>query len=231
MPPPSIAPTKSNLLKVRERLSVAREGYELLEQKREILVMELMRIVGEAKELEAEVARATSAAYAAAREATVSLGRDRAALAARGDGDAFVAARGTEAAAGMAFPVLRLSTATPAPRYALSATNAECDAAAAEFSRLATALARLASLGAMARKLAKEARRTQRRVNALEKLVIPGAEEERAFIEAALEERERDAFFALKRLKSGRHGQLPEDVASRRDIGHTAGMSARRGAG
>ena len=32
-----IAPTKSNLIKVKERLAIALEGYDLLEQKREIL--------------------------------------------------------------------------------------------------------------------------------------------------------------------------------------------------
>ena len=40
----TIAPTKSNLLMVKEQLSVAESGYELLEQKREILVMELMKL-------------------------------------------------------------------------------------------------------------------------------------------------------------------------------------------
>ena len=41
----NIAPTKSNLIAIKEQLRSAQDGYELLEQKREILVMELMRIV------------------------------------------------------------------------------------------------------------------------------------------------------------------------------------------
>ena len=41
----NIAPTKSNLLAVKAQLAVSQDGYELLEQKREILVMELMRMV------------------------------------------------------------------------------------------------------------------------------------------------------------------------------------------
>ena len=44
-----IAPTKSNLLRVKERLATAMEGYDLLEQKREILVMELMQKVEQVK--------------------------------------------------------------------------------------------------------------------------------------------------------------------------------------
>ena len=45
----NIAPTKSNLLAIKEQLAISTEGYDLLEQKREILVMELMRIVEQGK--------------------------------------------------------------------------------------------------------------------------------------------------------------------------------------
>ena len=45
----NIAPTKSNLLTMKEQLSVSENGYNLLEQKREILVQELMRMVDKVK--------------------------------------------------------------------------------------------------------------------------------------------------------------------------------------
>ncbi|MFW5960121.1 MAG: V-type ATP synthase subunit D, partial [Chitinivibrionales bacterium] len=38
----SIAPTKTNLQKLEEELAFAKQGYELLDQKRNILIMELM---------------------------------------------------------------------------------------------------------------------------------------------------------------------------------------------
>ena len=59
----NIAPTKSNLLMVKEQLSVATDGYELLEQKREILVMELMRMVEKVKLLERDIEKQISKAY------------------------------------------------------------------------------------------------------------------------------------------------------------------------
>ena len=37
-----LPPTKSNLLNLRDSLDFAREGFDLLEQKRQILVFELM---------------------------------------------------------------------------------------------------------------------------------------------------------------------------------------------
>ena len=51
----NIAPTKSNLLHIKEQLAVAEDGYELLEQKREILVMELMHLVEKVKLLEQKI--------------------------------------------------------------------------------------------------------------------------------------------------------------------------------
>ena len=51
----NIAPTKSNLLSMKEQLAVSTNGYELLEEKREILVRELMHLVDKVKVLEEEI--------------------------------------------------------------------------------------------------------------------------------------------------------------------------------
>jgi len=70
-----------------------------------------------------------------------------------------------------------------------------------EFFELLKICTELAAVRTIAWRLAMEVRRTQRRVNALEKMVIPTASETKTYIEAALEERERDAFFTSKLLK------------------------------
>ena len=54
----TIAPTKSNLLSTKEQLAVSTNGYELLEEKREILVRELMSLVEQVKLLEDEIQQA-----------------------------------------------------------------------------------------------------------------------------------------------------------------------------
>ena len=61
----NIAPTKSNLLTTKEQLAVSTNGYELLEEKREILVRELMRLVEQVKLLEDEIEQAIEEAYPA----------------------------------------------------------------------------------------------------------------------------------------------------------------------
>ena len=61
----NIAPTKSNLIAIKEQLRSAQDGYELLEQKREILVMELMHMVEQVKMLEADIDKVIRRAYPA----------------------------------------------------------------------------------------------------------------------------------------------------------------------
>ena len=73
-----IAPTKSNLLRARERLAVAREGYDLLEQKREILVMELMQKLEQVKMLERDLDACVNTAYPCLKRMLVVVGRERA---------------------------------------------------------------------------------------------------------------------------------------------------------
>ena len=53
----NIAPTKSNLLVMKEKLQVSKNGYDLLEQKRELLVQELMNLVEKVKMLEDDIDR------------------------------------------------------------------------------------------------------------------------------------------------------------------------------
>ena len=73
----NIAPTKSNLLIIKEQLSVAQSGYELLEQKREILVMELMKLVEDVKLLEREIDKTLQEAYPAVKRMLMIVGADR----------------------------------------------------------------------------------------------------------------------------------------------------------
>jgi len=74
MPGQQIAPTRTNLLRLKAELAFARSGYELLEQKREILVLELKRFTARAIEAQRKVDQHLAAAYAALREAQLATG-------------------------------------------------------------------------------------------------------------------------------------------------------------
>ncbi|MDR3325307.1 MAG: V-type ATP synthase subunit D [Spirochaetaceae bacterium] len=196
-----IAPTKSNLMKVKERLIIAEEGYDLLEQKREILVMELMRKVDQVKHLESELSKQVKTAYPALTRMLIVVGREKAReLSQNIRYEAAIKERRVREA-GMTLPSLEVKLPKAELKYSAASSFAECDETALEFFELLNQLTELAAIRTAAWHLAREVRKTQRRVNALEKMVIPSAKEAKRFIESALEEKERDSFFASKLLK------------------------------
>jgi V/A-type H+-transporting ATPase subunit D len=196
-----IAPTKSNLLRVRERLVTAEEGYDLLEQKREILVMELMRKVEQVKILERDMDRRLETAYPCLKRMLVVVGRERADRLSRSIRYEYDLREKRVAAAGMNLPSLEVQLPEAELKYSPANSFAECDETVLEFFELLKILTELAAVRTIAWRLAREVRKTQRRVNALEKMVIPTARDTRKYIEAALEEKDRDAFFSSKLLK------------------------------
>ena len=56
---PEAAPTKTNLLRLRHDLQFAKLGHELLDQKRNILVVELLTLVDQAVDFQEKVQACT----------------------------------------------------------------------------------------------------------------------------------------------------------------------------
>ena len=196
-----IAPTKSNLLRIKERLATAEEGYDLLEQKREILVMELMQKIEQVKLLEKDMDACIETAYPALKRMLLVMGREKAEKLSRGIKYRFELEEKLVSCAGMKLPGLEVRLPEAELKYSPANSFAECDETVLEFFKLLRVLTELAAVRTIAWTLAREVRKTQRRVNALEKMVIPTARDTKTYIEAALEERERDSFFTSKLLK------------------------------
>jgi V/A-type H+-transporting ATPase subunit D len=196
-----IAPTKSNLIRTKERLNTALEGYDLLEQKREILVMELMQKVEQVKLLEKELDLKIMTAFPCLKAMLITVGRERADRLSRDIHYQYELTEKKVIAAGMSLPGLEIRFPEAELKYSPAISFAECDETVLEFFGLLKVLTELAAVRTIAWRLAREVRKTQRRVNALEKMVIPTARETKVYIESALEERDRDAFFTSKLLK------------------------------
>ena len=196
-----IAPTKSNLLRIEERLNTAQEGYDLLEQKREILVSELMRQIEQVKILERDMDKRTATAYPALKRMLIKAGRERAQKLTQNVSYHFEIKKKQVISAGMKLPGLEVKIPSIELKYSPVNSFAECDETVIEFFELLRICTELAAIRNIAWRLAREVRRTQRRVNALEKMVIPVARETKTYIESVLEERERDTFFTSKLLK------------------------------
>lgn len=197
-----VAPTKSNLITIKEQLSIAQDGYDLLEQKREILVMELMQMVEKVKLLETDIEKQIDKAYPSLRHMFMTVGRDRTERVAKTVSYDYDIKEKRIVLAGMTFSTV--SVDLPKRRLAWSYLNsfADCDKVMIDFFELLRLLTEMASIRTIVWRLAKEVKKTQRRVNALDKQVIPQTRETRTYIESILEERERENIFVLKALKS-----------------------------
>ncbi|MBQ6057961.1 MAG: V-type ATP synthase subunit D [Treponema sp.] len=197
----NIAPTKSNLLSIKEQLSVAQNGYELLEQKREILVMELMRIVEQVKLLEKQIDSTVEQAYPALKNMLKIVGGDRVERIGHSVKYDFHIKETRVNTGGMNFDSIEVELPKQQLFYSYLGSFADSDKVMVEFFKLLSLLTQMASIRTIAWRLANEVKKTQRRVNALDKLVIPQNRETKSYIEGVLEERERENTFVLKALK------------------------------
>jgi V/A-type H+/Na+-transporting ATPase subunit D len=198
----NLAPTKTNLMNLRGELRFAREGYELLDQKRNILVIELLGLVDQATDFESQVASALERAYASLQEAVLASGR----LTMLHLGNAVNIESTIELShrkvMGVRLPVVNTGFTAHAPYFSPYDGTFWVDVAIRDFQAALEAMGRLAELKVSIMRLAREVRKTIRKVNALEKIAIPELQETVKSIQDRLEENERDMFVLMKMVKS-----------------------------
>jgi len=205
----NIAPTKSNLLSLKRQLAFAEEGYDLLEQKRQILIFELMSRLKRARAVEQKIAEAFKGAFSALREAELDIGSaslDRAALGVRMDHQVNLS---DQHLMGMRIPHLTVQTEPLSVQFGVGGTSASADLTMRRFVEALPFLVELAELENALLRLAHELRKTQRRCNALSKLFIPNYSETIGYIMGSLEERERESLIILKMIRD-RLAQMQE---------------------
>lgn len=197
----NIAPTKSNLLTMKEQLAVSTNGYELLEEKREILVRELMHMVQKVQLLETEIDKAVQKAYPALKKMLIRDGADQIERISHAVHYEFGMTEKTVTVGGQTFETLDVDLPKKELFYSFLGTDSNTDEVINNFFDLLGLLTQMASIRTIVWRLAEEVRKTQRRVNALDKMIIPQTIETEKYIESVLEERERENVFVLKALK------------------------------
>ena len=202
MPQVSIAPTRTNLIRLKKELRFAKEGYEILDRKREALTGELVRVAKEADTLQKEVWALLQTAYDAMEKARLVMGSDHvewASLAVNKTVDVRLRLRGIM---GVAIPQIEARGEPPKLLYSPGDTAAVLDEASSMFREVLLRIPQLSMLTAAVWRLANELKKTQRRVNALQHIFIPNYQHQIEFIVSSLEEREREETFRLKWLKT-----------------------------
>lgn len=198
----TLFPTKGNLIVAKNSLALSRQGYELLDKKRNILVREMMNLVDKAKVIQDEILVVFEEAYRALQEANVSLGIS----AVQQIGYAIPEEEGVrireQSVMGVEIPAVTLEEDVDmAPRYGFRMTNSNLDIARQKFEKLKKLCAQLAEIENGVYRLATNIRRTMKRTNALKNIMIPKYEEITTTISNVLEEKEREEFSRLKVIK------------------------------
>ncbi len=195
--------TKGNLMRARNSLLLARQGYELMDRRRNILIRELMQHVEKAKDIQGEIDTTFTAAYDALQKANIDMGISAVqglALTVPIEDSIRVQSRsimGTE------IPLVRYQKEENSkPTYALYRTRDSLDEAKAAFEKVKYLTLELSQIEITARRMAADIQRSQKRANALKNITIPRYEELVKNITNALEEKEREEFTRLKVIKA-----------------------------
>jgi len=196
-----VAPTRGVLMRMVRAAALAEKGHDLLERKRQILMMALVKHIDDAKELQKEMASVFSDAYKALEKANISMGIDVVediAMAVPEEKDFIIRLKSIM---GVEIPEIDPINAGLKPSYSFYGTTGSLDIAYSAFRRVLELISRLAAVETSVYRLAVQIKKTHKRVNALEKVAIPFYKSSIAYIENVLEEGEREDIVRMKKAK------------------------------
>jgi V/A-type H+/Na+-transporting ATPase subunit D len=210
----TIAPTRSNLLQRRDQMRLAIRGADLLKRKRDALIGEFFGLVKVSLEARRQLSKVSKDAYFSlflakawdGPEAVESLS-----LASSTDLELDIK---IENIFGVKVPQVQPPTfSTELPFSPINAGASTLDAAA-QFRKLVEALTRVAATETRLRRIGEEIKKTSRRVNALEQLVIPGINQQIRDIRSVLDQRALEEVTVLKRIKNKLEKREEEEAVS-----------------
>jgi V/A-type H+-transporting ATPase subunit D len=208
-----VKPTRRDFMETQQKLDRTEQGYELLEQKRQILVVELMTQVEAAKRIKEEIDTVMGEAYTAQRAAAVRTGISgmmRQSAGIRMDHHLSYTSRSVM---GVSVPEIKCKPESFGLKFGITDGRSPTDQVMHRFVDALKLVARLAEVENAVFRLAREIKRTQRRVNALEKTYIPEYKEDLKYIEDALAEKQREEFIVLRKAKQKRQEQAARRAA------------------
>ena len=199
---PNTFPTKGNLILAKNSLALPRQGLELMDKKRNILIREMMELIEQAKDIQSQIDVTFRAAYAALQKANVELGIafvEQVSYTVPVENSIRIK---TRSVMGTEIPLVEYDKQTTnTPTYAYYSTRMSLDEAKAAFEKVKELSIQLSGIENAAIRLAANIKKTQKRANALKNITIPMYTNLVYNINNALEEKEREEFTRLKVIK------------------------------
>ncbi len=199
----NVAPTRSNLLQRRDQLKLANRGADLLKRKRDALIGEFFQLIKVALEARRSLTKASQEAYLSLFLANAWDGPEAVESLSLAQQGSFEVDITVQNLFGVKVPQVEAPEfETGELPFSPVAAGARTLAAAAEFQALTAAIVRVAATETRLRRIGEEIKKTSRRVNALEQLVIPNIARQIKDIRSVLDQRALEEVTVLKRIKA-----------------------------
>ncbi len=198
----NIAPTRSNLMRIKDELAFSRTGYDLLDQKRSILVSELLTLVDQAVDYQNRVEKALKEASQALEDAIMHMGRLKVANLAGAVNISSSISLGTRKVMGVELPKVNTEFSGIGPFFSPEGTSMLAEVAVGRYREALSLMGQMSELKVSIMRLSREVRKTIRKVNSLEKLVIPDREATVRYLTSRIEEAERESMIQMKTVKN-----------------------------
>ncbi len=195
-------PTKGNLIAAKNTVKLSRQGYDLLDRKRNILIRELMALMEKAEKLQERINKAFVRVYDDLKSANISMGVSKVEAMARAVPLENGVTIKTRSVMGVEIPRVSIKDTEDEPPFGLYSMTTSLDAAYKSFNEVKMLSLKLAETETAAYRLAVNIKKTQKRANALKNITIPRYEKLISDITSSLEEKEREEFTRLKVIKA-----------------------------
>ncbi len=210
---PGARPTRMELIALRKRRNIAQRGEDLLREKLDALMIEFFQFAREITALRAKTQDLLNQTYLRFAEAQMLMGATRLEETSLTAQDRFDVDASTRNVIGVSIPDVEVKVRPlEGYPYAMIGTSAKLDEAVALMTEAVKNVVELSAAEAAIRRLAEAIAATKRRVNSLEYIVIPRILNTIRYIEMSLQERAREDFFRLKRIKTRLEEEQEEEM-------------------
>ena len=197
----NVVATKIELLKYKRSSQVAIMVQKILDDKRKVLLKNIEEMIEEASRARGGIWDPLQDIYASVNEAYLGLGTSRVDSVAESTPPVMQVDVQVRRVVDVKVPVLAVSEKDKSMPYGFADTNSSIDRASKQIKTLLPQICKAAEYENSILSLAKALEKTQKLLNALENIIIPQYQQRVRFILATLEEREREEFAKLKKLK------------------------------
>lgn len=198
----SALPTKNNLMRIKEKIKLSKQGHELLDKKKFILTMEKDKIKTRKHEIEQKLNELLIQAMEKIKNASIDIGIDELIDISEEIEDENSIDIKYKTIMGVEIPSVVYDKKDLDLNYSLYGTSMAVDECIISFNNIKEILIELAEMENTVLRLDESIKSVQKRSNALQDIIIPNDEKMVKEISSILEEREREEFTRLKVLKT-----------------------------